>query len=86
MKPTDALKIRLRILAGLPPTSPTDNELGRIIQRVSEVAIQRTPTEADWKAAATAVVPLAGRHKYAAEDMSDLNELLEQILRGTEGD
>jgi hypothetical protein len=80
MKAAEALKHRLKLLAGLPPKSPTDKELELIIQRILPIRRQRVPTEADWKAAAMAVVPGAGTYKYAGEDLSDLNELLLAIL------
>jgi hypothetical protein len=80
MSATEDLKHRLKISAGLPPNSPTDEELQLIIQRILPIRRQRTPTEADWKAAAMAVVPGAGTYKYAGEDLSDLNELLLAIL------
>jgi len=80
MKAAEDLKHSLKILAGLPPNSPTDDELRSIIQRIQKIRRQRTPNEADWKAVAMAVVPGAGTYKYAGEDLSDLNELLLAIL------
>ena len=65
MKAAEALKHRLKLLAGLPPKSPRDKELELIIQKILPIRRQRIPTESDWKAAAMAVVPGAGTYKYA---------------------
>jgi hypothetical protein len=79
MSGRDQIKAKLKILAGLPPTGPTDSELNAIIGDIVRVKEQRVPTEADWRAAATRNVPGAGGWKYAGEDMSDLNRLLLMI-------
>jgi hypothetical protein len=80
MSPVDRLKHKLKILAGLPPYSPADDELEQIIGEIIEIASTRLPTEGDWKRAAWQYVPRAGSYKYGGEDMSDLNALLVRIL------
>ena len=79
MSARDQIKTKLKILAGLPPASPTDSELAAIIADITLVQKERVPTEADWRAAATRNVPGAGGWRYAGEDMSDLNRLLLMI-------
>lgn len=74
------MKHKLKLLAGLRPQSPTDEELDLIITEIVELARKRRPTETDWKNAAGKYVPNAGKYKYAGEDLSDLNALLVQIL------
>ena len=80
MKNEDALKHALVIKMGLPPGHPTDAELAAIIRTVSAIKASRTPTDADWQAACERHVPGAGTHVYAAEDTSDLNQLLMRLL------
>ena len=74
----DQMKHKLMILAGL-PRHPTDAELDAIIDDIVEVKKTRLPTDGDWIKAAGRHVPGAGTHKYAGEDMSNLNALLMQI-------
>jgi hypothetical protein len=82
----EQLKHKLKVVAGLPPWSPTDEELDLVIADVAEVAERREPTEADWRASARRRVRGAGQYKYAGEDMSNLNMLLYQILaQGNQG-
>jgi len=80
MSLVDRLKHKLKILAGLPSHSPTDEELAQIIDEIIEIASTRLPAEGDWKRAAWKYVPRAGSYKYGGEDMSDLNALLVRIL------
>jgi hypothetical protein len=80
MNPKERLRHKLKILAGLRPQSPTDEELELIVGAIVELAGKRRPTDQDWKNAAGRYVPNAGRYKYGGEDMSDLNALLVQIL------
>jgi hypothetical protein len=80
MTATEQLKHKLMILAGLPLGSPTDSELVQIIADIRQIAKQRVPTDSDWRRVASRYVRDAGRHRYASEDMSDLNALLRQIL------
>lgn len=80
MDPKNRLRHKLKILAGLRPQSPTDEELELIVDAIVELAGKRRPTEQDWKSAARRYVPNAGNYKYAGEDMSDLNALLVRIL------
>lgn len=80
MSLVDRLKHKLKILAGLPSSGPTDEELQKIIGEIIQIASTRSPTEADWKRAAWQYVPRAGSYKYGGEDMSDLNALLVRIL------
>lgn len=74
----DAMKSKLKILAGL-PGDPTDAQLDAIIADIVRIQRERTPTESDWKAASARWVPGAGTNKYAGVDMSDLNRLLAMI-------
>jgi hypothetical protein len=67
------MKHKLKLLAGLRPQSPTDEELELIIADIVELAGKRRPTETDWKNAAGKYVPNAGKYKHAGEDLSDLN-------------
>jgi hypothetical protein len=80
MDAKERLRNKLKILAGLRPQSPTDEELDLIVDDIVELAGRRRPTEEDWKHAARKYVPNAGHYKYAGEDMSDLNALLVRIL------
>jgi hypothetical protein len=80
MDPKGTLRHRLKILAGLRPQSPTDEELELIVGDIVELAGRKRPTEQDWKDAARRYVPNAGQYKYAGEDVSDLNVLLVRIL------
>ena len=74
------LRHKLKILAGLRPQSPTDEELELIMGEIVELAGKRRPTEHDWKNAARKYVPKAGHYEYAGGDMSNLNALLVRIL------
>lgn len=78
MNAREQMKHKLMILAGL-PRHPTDAQLDAIIDDLLEVKKTRLPTERDWIEAAGRYVPSAGTHKYAGEDMSNLNALLIQI-------
>ncbi len=80
MKNDERLKHSLMIKMGLPQGHPTDAELTAIIGAISAIQATRTPTDADWMAACDKYVPGAGTHRYRAEDTSDLNQLLMQIL------
>ena len=80
MSVKERMKHKLKLLAGLRPQSPTNEELELIIADIVELARKRRPTETDWKNAAGNYVPNAGKYKYAGEDLSDLNALLVQIL------
>ena len=53
MSARDQIKAKLKILAGLPPASPTDSELTAIMADIARVQKERVPTEADWRAAAS---------------------------------
>lgn len=75
----EAMKTKLKFLAGLPPTGPTDAELDAIIRDVVQIQKERVPTEADWRTAAINHVPNERMYKYAGEDLSDLNRLLMMI-------
>ena len=76
----EMLKRALLMKMGLPPGHPTDSEMKLIIEYISSIRAVRPPTDADWKAACARYVLGAGTYIYAAEDTSDLNELLFRIL------
>ena len=81
MTDREVLKHGLLMKMGLPPGHPTDAELDLIIQYISGIRPVRTPTDADWRAACVKYVERTGEFVYAAQDTSDLNELLMTILR-----
>jgi hypothetical protein len=81
MEVKEQMKHKLKLLAGLRPQSPTDEELELIIDNIIELARTRRPTETDWENAARKYVPNAGKYKNAGKDPSDLNALLVQILK-----
>ncbi len=81
MSARNAMKNKLRVLGGTPPNTPTDAELDQIIRDLEKIRKVRVPTERDWLDAVEKHVPGAGTHKYAGLDMSDLNQLLDQIMR-----
>ena len=69
------------ILAGLRPGTPlTDEQLNPIILGIRKIARVRRPIDSDWQQTAARHVPGARTCHYAAEDMSDLNSLLDEIF------
>lgn len=76
----ERMRKKLRLLAGLRPQSPTDEELDLIIADGIELAVKRMPMETGWKNAADKIVPNAGKYKHAGKDLTNLNSLLIQIL------
>jgi hypothetical protein len=74
-----SLKHPLRLVAGIPPWGPSDEELDEVVQDILRIWRTRTPTMSDWIAAARRHVRGAGAYGYHGENMADLNALLLRI-------
>lgn len=69
----------LKIKFGLPPNSPTDQEMVQIVSKVVSLP-EKDRTDENWAKIIREIIPDAGKYHYSGLDMSDINTLLSQII------
>ncbi len=75
----EKLKRKIMTLAGA-PSLPTDDQLDQTLHDIFKILRVYNPKKTDWWVAAIRNLPGARTHKYPAEDYSDLNSLLINLL------
>lgn len=78
---TERLKRALRIRFDLSSSEPSPDQLQKIIQDVGPIGLGHNPTDSDWRKSVYKHCQSAGMHKTAGVDNSDLNSLLQSLLR-----
>ncbi|MCW5768335.1 MAG: hypothetical protein KIT19_06605 [Phycisphaeraceae bacterium] len=82
MSAFDDLRTKVRVLAGTAPSEPTDAQLHAIITALAALLYGGVElTRSVWIDAIERFVTSAHTHAYASMDMSDLNQILQEIIR-----
>lgn len=75
----DKLSHALKIKFGLPPHSPTKEELIEIVLEIEKIPKSQRTDEV-WFAILKDIIPNTGKYVYKGLDNSDINQLQSEIL------